>query len=270
MSDHTPDDQAPAKAQIDWVKTAAGALAAMSSAVLLSTLGAAGTLVGAALGSVAVTISTALYSQGIATSKRTVAVVQNTALTKVGLAQTEVRRAARSDDEDVADAHLEHAEEKLEEARAELEGEPDEGADPDATPAPPSWKDRLAGLPWKRIALLAAGLFLVAMIVISAFELISGRSVSSYTGGSDSGGGTSITDMVGGGGDKDDEPDPERDGDPDAPGTQQPTPGQGESSEADPTEEPSETATEESEEPTESPSTSTPPTSSSPTAGATP
>ncbi len=47
------------------------------------------------------------------------------------------------------------------------------------------WRDRLAGLPWKRIAILAAGMFLVVMVALSLFEVVSGRSVSSYTGGSD-------------------------------------------------------------------------------------
>ena len=50
------------KLEIDWLRTIGGALAAVSSAVLLSTLGAAGTIIGAALGSVIVTVGGALYS----------------------------------------------------------------------------------------------------------------------------------------------------------------------------------------------------------------
>ncbi len=42
--------------QINWVNSAGGALGAVSSAVLLSSLGAAGTLVGAALGSLCITV----------------------------------------------------------------------------------------------------------------------------------------------------------------------------------------------------------------------
>lgn len=45
------------KLGIDWLRTIAGALAAVSAAVLLSTLGAAGTLIGAALGSVVATVA---------------------------------------------------------------------------------------------------------------------------------------------------------------------------------------------------------------------
>ncbi|QFG67911.1 hypothetical protein [Ornithinimicrobium pratense] len=41
----------------------------------------------------------------------------------------------------------------------------------------------LQGLPWKRIAALSAALFVLAMVLIVAFELATGRAVSTYTGG---------------------------------------------------------------------------------------
>ena len=56
----------------------------------------------------------------------------------------------------------------------------------------PSWREVLAGLRWKRIAAVAGGIFVVAMLVIVSFELLTGRAVSSYTGGSDQGARTSI------------------------------------------------------------------------------
>ncbi|WP_164477780.1 hypothetical protein [Nocardioides pantholopis] len=193
-------DQNPPKLDIDWVKTAAGALAAVSSAVLLSTLGAAGTLIGAALGSVAATVTTALYSQGLARSKAKVAAVQEQALQKVGIAQTEVRRAGRRPD--ASQAHLEHAEDQLAEAKDGLDDLQD-------TAGTSSWRQVLAGLPWKRIALLSAGVFLIAVVAISLFEALSGKPVSSYTGGSDQDGRTSISRLTGSGGD--DSPKKERD-----------------------------------------------------------
>lgn len=168
-------DQKP-KLQIDWLRTIGGALAAVTTAVLLSTLGAAGTLIGAALGSVAVTVSTQLYTQGLARSRETMAKAQETALLKVGIAQAEVRRAGRrQDDTRALDAHLEHADEQLAEAKSDLG---------DASPAQPGLKDRVLLLPWKRIALLALATFVVVVIVIGGFERLAGRSVSSYTGGS--------------------------------------------------------------------------------------
>lgn len=179
---------------IDWIKVVAGALAAISSAVLLSTLGAAGTVIGAALGSVIVSVSSSLYSQGLARSKQQLAEAQEAALRRVGLAQAEVRRARRrADGEELpaAEAHLEYADRQLADARVELAA---------AEPAAPrvGWRDRFAALPWKRIALLTVAFFVAAVVVITVFELIAGRPVSSLTGGSSTEHGTSISHLGGG------------------------------------------------------------------------
>ncbi|MGH3372717.1 MAG: hypothetical protein ACRDPR_22250, partial [Nocardioidaceae bacterium] len=78
MSNTPPssDSQASKPARIDWIATTAGALAAVTSALLLSTLGAVGTLLGAAMGSVAATIGTNLYGQWLATSHQKVTSAQ--------------------------------------------------------------------------------------------------------------------------------------------------------------------------------------------------
>jgi hypothetical protein len=166
------------KLEIDWLKTIGGALAAVSSAVLLSTLGAAGTIIGAALGSVVVTVSGALYSQGLARSRHRLLQAQTAALRKVGVAQAEVRRAGRtSGDGRTVDAHLAHAQATLDRAKDDLGTLSDE---PDGH----GWRARFLVLPWKRIALAAAGLFAAAVLAITAFELLVGESVSSITGGS--------------------------------------------------------------------------------------
>jgi len=232
------------KLDIDWLKTIAGALAAVSSAVLLSTLGAAGTIIGAALGSVIATVGGALYSQGLARSRERLAQAQSLALRRVGIAQAEVRRASRHEGDDPAvDAHLAHADERLGEAKADL------GAIADEPPAV-GWRERLVVLPWKRISLVAAGLFATAILAITAFELLAGESVSSITGGTDGDGGPTIT-RIGGGSDtsRDDR----------APSDDTATPSGEPSSElsdeASPTPEPT-------DEPSESPSESTTPTPS--------
>jgi hypothetical protein len=232
------------KLDIDWLKTIAGALAAVSSAVLLSTLGAAGTIIGAALGSVIATVGGALYSQGLARSRERLAQAQSLALRRVGIAQAEVRRANRHQGDDPAvDAHLAHADERLGEAKAEL------GAIADEPPAV-GWRERLVVLPWKRISLVAAGLFATAILAITAFELLAGESVSSITGGTDGDGGPTIT-RIGGGSDTS--------RDPRAPSDDTATPSGEPSSEpsdeASPTDEPT-------DEPSESPSESTTPTPS--------
>ena len=189
------------KLDIDWLKTIAGALAAVSSAVLLSTLGAAGTIIGAALGSVIATVGGALYSEGLARSRQRLAQAQTLALRRVGVAQAEIRRASRHEGDDQAvEGHLARAEERLDQAKEDLGAIADE-------PAGPGWRERITVLPWKRISLVAAGLFAAAVLAITAFELVAGESVSSITGGTEGGGGTTITRLGDGsdGGPSDDE-----------------------------------------------------------------
>jgi hypothetical protein len=173
---------------IDWTRTIAGALAAVASAVLLSTLGAVGTIIGAAVGSIVVTISSALFTQGLSSSKRSLAKAQATAMQKVGIAHAEVRRAERADDVEAQQGHLEHADERLEEAHEDLDA-----AALAATPV--SWRQRLAQLPWRRVLIGAGVLFLITIVVITVFEVIAGRSVSSITGGSGDDSGTTINNV---------------------------------------------------------------------------
>ena len=188
----TMTDDTPPKLEIDWLKTTGGALAAVSSAVLLSTLGAAGTIIGAALGSVVATVGGALYSQGLVRSRHRLVQAQSVAMRKVGVAQAEVRRAGRKQgDAHTVDAHLRHAQATLDDAKDDLDALSDE-------PVDPGWRARLALLPWKRIALVTAGLFAAAVVAITAFELVIGRTVSDLTTGSP-GGGSTIGHVVGGG-----------------------------------------------------------------------
>ncbi len=91
----------------------------------------------------------------------------------------------------------------LDRARTLLEDELDD-AD-----GPPPWRSVLRGLPWKRIGMGAIATFVAAMVVILAFELVTGRAVSSYTGGSDSDRRTSIPGLGGGGGGDDRQDDPD-------------------------------------------------------------
>lgn len=231
----TDDDRQ--KLEIDWLKTAAGALAAVSSAVILSTLGAAGTLIGAALGSVVATIGSALYTQGLARSRNRLAAAQTAARRKVGVAQAEVRRASRTDSDTAADAHLAYADERLSQAKQDLD-------DLEATvEEPDTWGQRLAGLPWKKVLLVAGGLFAVTVVAITVFELMAGQSVSQITGGTSDGGGTTVGEVGGGPSDarpKDDQtptdaPTPTTEPSDTAAPTETPTPEQSESSTPTPT-----------------------------------
>ncbi|MBJ7356071.1 MAG: hypothetical protein JHD21_01855, partial [Nocardioides sp.] len=233
-----PPDPSP-KLEIDWLKTAAGAFAAVSSAFLLSTLGAAGTIIGAALGSVIVTVGGALYTQALARSQQRLAQVQSVAMRKVGVAQADVRRAARRPgDDEAVEGDLAHADERLDEVKEELGAIADE-------PTGLGWPDRFVKLPWKRITLAAAGLFVAALLAITAFELIAGKSVSSLTGGSE-GDGPTIGRIVGdsdeGTSDQDDQPPPKDEPSPSETSTgtpsEQPTPTDAPTDEPSPTPEP--------------------------------
>jgi hypothetical protein len=164
------------KLEINWVQAASGALAAITSAVLLSTVGVAGTLIGAALGSLAVSVGSALYSYYLRASRARVA-----AAARIRAERLHARR----------DQHGAHLPPPL---APELESPPTAVEQP-----PPRWTAALAGLPWKRVAIVAAALFAVAMALILSFEALTGRPVAAYTGGtSRHSTGTSIPGLGGG------------------------------------------------------------------------
>ena len=171
------------ESSFDLVKVAAGAVAAMASAVLLSTLGAAGTITGAALGSVIVTVAGSMFSKGVDVSKQGVSAAQALAARRVAQARSQVGGAAQDmDDSPQAQQRLSAANAELDAAESELQRQRD-------APGQARSGDRVAGT--ARGAALeadrpgaAAAVFLVAMAVITGFELVSGRAVSSMTGGS--------------------------------------------------------------------------------------
>lgn len=158
---------------VNWIPAAGSALGAVTSAVVLSTLGVAGTLIGAALGSLVITVGGSIYSQSIERTKARIG-------SKVVNAKS--RSGGREDTPSGAstpDAHPANA----------------TGSGEDPARSGRTGKRRL---PWKRILGLAAALFAVTMAVILAFELATGRTVSSYTGGTTTTtGGTSIPGISG-------------------------------------------------------------------------
>jgi hypothetical protein len=191
-----PDDStdAPDSPTINWVQVAAGALAAVTSAVLLSTVGVAGTLLGAALGSVAASVGSAVYGRGIESSHRRVA-AQAAALRSVSKARDRIGQVDEGDDlhDTRVEAQLGDADHELTQAEQALQDDPDvaavdDPAHPVDTAATSPWKN----LPWKHIAAVAAGLFLVVMLAITVFEVVAGQSVSELTGGTSDGRSTTV------------------------------------------------------------------------------
>jgi hypothetical protein len=188
--------------ELNWVQSLAGALAAVTSAVLLSTVGVAGTLIGAALGSLAATVGSAVYTYYIRATHDRVATAGTVAASRIGRDRSRGRPAST---DPVSGASA--AEEGPAQAGEDL---PPPRADLEHAKNPPAggFTTVLAGLPWKRIAVVATGLFVTAMLVILTFELITGRAVSSYTGGSDDDRHTSIPGLGGGGSQDDPQPTP--------------------------------------------------------------
>ena len=161
-------EQQHERVAINWFQVAGSALAAVSSAVLLSTVGVAGTIIGAALGSVVVTAGGSIYSHYLEISRHRVAAAQSVARarkTRSRSARLDPQQQKRADDE------LHQAEEQLADAEDET--------------VKPSWREPLAGLRWRRIAAAAAAIFVAAMLIIVTFEMVTGRAVSTYTGGTD-------------------------------------------------------------------------------------
>ena len=144
---------------VNVVQVVASALAAVSSAVLLSTVGVAGTIVGAAVGSVIATVGGAVYSYSLQASRDRVAAAAQLA------ASARIRRSGQ----DRQDTRQLPAEEQLERPTEE------DGRTP--------WRQTLAGLPWKRVAVVTAGVFVAAMAVIVSFELVAGKPLSAVTHG---------------------------------------------------------------------------------------
>ena len=119
-------------------------------------------------------------------------------------------RKARSRSARLDAAQEEQAEDELHQAEEQL-------ADAEDETAKPSWREVLADLRWTRIAAAAGAIFVAAMLIIVTFELVTGRAVSTYTGGTDGNPRTSIPGLgrpVDGYAGPD--PDPDRDVDRDA------------------------------------------------------
>jgi uncharacterized membrane protein YgcG len=167
-NDTRPDtDEKPARLQLSPVQVAAGALAAVSSAVVLSFFGVAGTVIGAALASVVSTVGSALYSASL---NRT-----NEGLRRAR-AQLATRPAAAS-----GDAATRQLPASGDAATRELPATRELLAGLDPPRAPP----RVRRIRWPRVAAYAAAVFVLGMGIVTGIELIGQQPVSALVGGSD-------------------------------------------------------------------------------------
>jgi len=154
MTEHAPDK---VLAGIDIPKTIAGALAAVCAAVVGSFLGVAGTLAGAAIASIIGSIGTEVYTRSIRKGREKL----------VTVAPTFIRAPAAVGTPEVAAATEE---------------------DSPSHTVPPKRQIR-----WKRVALIAGAVFVLAMGSLTIAELLTGKSVASSVGN-----GTKATTTIGG------------------------------------------------------------------------
>jgi uncharacterized protein YcfJ len=169
MAKSSDDVERRRRLPLDLTKLIASAVGSVLAAVVLSKFGVAGTLTGAALGSVVSTVGTELNQHYLSKSSRR--------LQELRAAQ---RRSGR------AQAGAEPAEEPVE---------------PSAPPAPD--RQRPAWMSWKALAALGVGGFLVAMLAITGFELAVGKPLAGLFGNQVGGGrSTTFSEVARGGGDQ--------------------------------------------------------------------
>ena len=151
--------------QLSAVQLAAGALAAVSAAVIASLFGVAGAVIGAAVASVVSTVGAALYSESL---RRT-------------------------------DAGLRRAGSQLARRRESPGNRPDDTGDRPPLPAhlaprrsPAGWRR----LRWSSVAAAGAAVFLIAMGVVTAVELIGHQPMAALVGGAGRSEGTTLGSIV--------------------------------------------------------------------------
>ena len=153
------DKEKPQGAQLSATQVAAGALAAVSSAVVASFFGLAGTLIGAALASVISTVSAALYSNSLQKTNEKLRRARGQVTGRLSAAdETKVASAApAAPATQVLPAHL----------------------DPRRAPV------RRSRPRWTKVAVYAAAVFVMAMGIVTGIELIGQKPVSAIVGGTE-------------------------------------------------------------------------------------
>lgn len=154
---------------VSLLQLTASVLAAVTAAWIASRLGVAGTLIGAALGSFVVTISSAFYGRTLDHTRTLLIQTESGTVIERQVEEGEVREAL------------------------------DEAADVDSAARGARFVDDRPRLHWKTIIVTAIVVLSLALAAISTIELVTGRTL-------DGDHGTTIGDSVGGNRDK---PDPE-------------------------------------------------------------
>jgi hypothetical protein len=181
-------EQAPDRfwSGIQITKVAAGTLAAVSAAVIGSFLGVAGTLAGAAVASIVGSLGTEIYQRSLDRGAKKLQTLAPTFVKAPAAVGTPPVPAASEED---SPSHTVPEEERAVPAAAQAA--PEEGRA--AAQEQPAASGK--ALPWRRIGVAAALLFVLAIASLSVVELLAGRSVASMVG-NDTGGRTTLSSVV--------------------------------------------------------------------------
>lgn len=150
-----PEKEKP-RVQVSWQQLVAGALAAMTSAWLASSLGVSGTIIGAAVGSFSASIATALYLSGLHRGETLVKPVVRPVIRRSGTDKTAVLPADSTELDETVEL-----------------GDLDPDASPSDEPTETTEPKRKPG--WFSAAILGGAIVLIGVILsIGAFEFFSG------------------------------------------------------------------------------------------------
>lgn len=159
--------------RISGISVAAGAAAAATASFASSWLGVAGTVLGAAVVSVVITVGTAVYDHSL---RRAQAQLHQ---------RNEALRARSSAEHPTADG-----------VDAAGAGTPSDEQEKDGQiPLESLGLEDERGYRWERIALVSLTVFVLSMVAVTAVELVSGRPLSSWLTG-DGVGGTTVGTIV--------------------------------------------------------------------------
>ncbi len=181
----------------------ASAAGAVIAAVIASIFGVKGTIIGVAIGSAVATLGTALVAQSIERGQQAVKQVvvrapeSSTLLRKLGATGPSGAAASRADAEHTAGAGTGTVEMSStgapvgETQRLEISAAADapatERLEATTTPTPPARGPVRRRFSWRTIAGTAAIVFVLALMFITAIELISGKPLASIFGNAGSG-----------------------------------------------------------------------------------
>ncbi|MDQ1733263.1 MAG: hypothetical protein QOK10_3422 [Pseudonocardiales bacterium] len=185
-----PETPPPSRLSLSFTQIIGSVLAAVSATVIASYFGVAGTVIGAALGSLVSVVGGAVYTHSIDRTKHKLraAAVDSAVAHRFGLNDTAMFAAAAGKDASIS-AHGPAGEQP--EARDSRPDGADRAAQADEAGAShtaaarrrsgsqPWWSGLTSGLNLKRLALSSAALFALLIGGVTAFELVSGQPLSS-------------------------------------------------------------------------------------------